>query len=107
MAQRVVTLLTDDVDGGNATETVSFSLDGTNYEIDLNEKNAAKLRSGLHPFIEKGRRHRTTRGKASTRRPNSRERSHEIRAWAKAKGIQVNDRGRIPANVVEQYEAAH
>ncbi|MES9542419.1 Lsr2 family protein [Spirillospora sp. NPDC049024] len=109
MAQKVEVLLVDDIDGGEADETVSFSLDGTSYEIDLSKKNAAKLRSGLEPFVAGARKARKApvRGGRGTRTAGSRERSAEIREWAKNSGIKVNERGRIPANVIEQYEAAH
>ncbi|WP_433464995.1 histone-like nucleoid-structuring protein Lsr2 [Spirillospora sp. CA-128828] len=108
MAQKVIVQMTDDLDGDEANETVSFAIDGRAYEIDLSEKNADKLRTALHPFMDKGRRLKAVRGgKAAARSANSRERSAEIREWAKSAGIKVNERGRIPANVIEQYEAAH
>ncbi|TDD73902.1 histone-like nucleoid-structuring protein Lsr2 [Actinomadura rubrisoli] len=109
MAQKVEVLLVDDIDGGEADETVSFSLDGTTYEIDLSKKNAAKLRGGLEPFVSSARKARKATGRAGrgARTTNSRERSAEIREWAKSNGIKVNERGRIPANVIEKYEAAH
>ncbi|ACZ00004.1 histone-like nucleoid-structuring protein Lsr2 [Thermomonospora curvata] len=106
MAQKVQVLLVDDLDGGEADETVSFALDGTSYEIDLSGENAKKLRESLRPFVEHARKAGTTRRRRS-RGASSRERSADIRAWAKARGIKVNERGRIPASVVEQYEAAH
>ncbi|MFD0691632.1 histone-like nucleoid-structuring protein Lsr2 [Actinomadura fibrosa] len=110
MAQQVRITLTDDVDGGEAAETVAFAIDGVAYEIDLSEANAAKFRAALHPFMGGGRRIKAVRG---GKRPGSNGtnmeggRSGEIRAWAKEHGIAVNDRGRIPASVVEQYQAAH
>ena len=109
MAQKVEVLLVDDIDGGEADETVSFSIDGTAYEIDLSKKNAAKLRNGLEPFVASARKARKTTGRTGrgSRTAGSRERSAEIREWAKSRGIKVNERGRIPANVIEQYEAAH
>ncbi|MFD0688561.1 histone-like nucleoid-structuring protein Lsr2 [Actinomadura fibrosa] len=109
MAQKVEVLLVDDIDGGEADETVSFSLDGTTYEIDLSKKNAAKLRNGLEPFVSSARKARKATGRTGRggRTTNSRERSAEIREWAKSNGIKVNERGRIPANVIEKYEAAH
>ncbi|NKZ08271.1 histone-like nucleoid-structuring protein Lsr2 [Actinomadura latina] len=108
MAQKVIVQMTDDLDGGEADETVSFAIDGKAYEIDLSEKNADKLRTALHPFMDKGRRFKAVRGgKAAARSSGGRERSAEIREWAKSAGIKVNERGRIPANVIEQYEAAH
>lgn len=106
MAQKVQVLLVDDLDGGEADETVSFSLDGASYEIDLSGTNAKKLRDSLQPFVDHARKAGTVR-RRRTRGASSRERSADIRAWAKARGIKVNERGRIPATVVEQYEAAH
>ncbi|WP_395110228.1 Lsr2 family protein [Actinomadura sp. SCN-SB] len=106
MAQQVQVLLVDDLDGGEAQETVSFSLDGRAYEIDLSEKNATQLRKTLEPFQSSARRIRGT-ARRTTRGTSNRERSAEIREWARDRGIPVNDRGRIPAHVVEQFEAAH
>lgn len=107
MAQKVEVLLVDDIDGGPADETITFSLDGTPYEIDLNSEHADKLRTGLEPFIAKARRSRTSNKAPRTRTTSNRERSAEIREWAKQNGIKVNERGRIPAAVIEKYEAAH
>lgn len=108
MAQKVQVLLVDDLDGGEADETVQFSIDGASYEIDLSSANAKKLRDSLAPFVEKGRKAGTVRrGGRRQRGASSRERSAEIRAWAKRNGIKVNERGRIPQNVIEQYEAAN
>jgi hypothetical protein len=106
MAQKITVTLEDDLDGGRADETVRFGLGGADYEIDLSKKNAAALRRQLAPFIEYARR----TGRGQRRRPgrtaSSRERSAAIRAWAKGQGITVSERGRIPASVAEQYEAA-
>jgi Lsr2 len=106
MAQKVTVELEDDLDGGPADETVRFGIDGSDYEIDLSKKNAAALRRKLAPFIE----HARKAGRGARRRPgrtaSSRARSGDIRAWAKDQGIAVSERGRIPASVVEQYEAA-
>ncbi|WP_433336665.1 histone-like nucleoid-structuring protein Lsr2 [Spirillospora sp. CA-294931] len=107
MAQKVEVLLVDDLDGGTAEETVSFSLDGRAYEIDLSGKNAAKLREAVAPYLASARRARGAGRKPAARAAGNRERSAEIRAWAKQAGIQVNERGRIPANVIQKYEAAH
>jgi hypothetical protein len=110
MAQKVQVLLVDDLDGGEADETVSFSLDGATYEIDLSGVNAKKLRDSLAPFVEHARKAGAARGRRAagrSRGASSRERSADIRAWAKSRGIKVNERGRIPQTVVEQYEAAH
>jgi Lsr2 len=106
MAQKITVALEDDLDGGPADETVRFGLGGTDYEIDLSTKNATVFRRQLAPFIEHARR----TGRGLRRRPgrtaSGRERSADIRAWAKDQGITVSDRGRIPASVAEQYEAA-
>ena len=106
MAQRVTVALEDDLDGGPAAETVRFSVGGSDYEIDLSTKNAAALRKQFAPFIE----HARKAGRGQARRPGrtaaSRQRSGEVRAWAKENGIAVSERGRIPASVVEQYYAA-
>ncbi|HSS92084.1 MAG TPA: Lsr2 family protein [Streptosporangiaceae bacterium] len=106
MAQKITVALEDDIDGGPADETVRFGLGGADYEIDLSRKNAAAFRRQLAPFIDHARR----AGRGPRRRPgrtaSSRERSADIRAWAKDQGITVSDRGRIPASVAEQYDAA-
>jgi len=105
MAQRVTVALEDDLDGGTADETVRFAFGGTDYEIDLSKKNATAFRKKFAPFVE----HARKAGRAQQRRPArtaaSRQRSGDIRAWAKEHGIAVSERGRIPANVVEQYQA--
>jgi len=105
MAQKITVALEDDLDGGPADETVRFGLGGTEYEIDLNEKNANAFRRKLAPFIEHARKTGRQRRRAG-RTASSRERSADIRAWAKDQGITVSDRGRISASVAEQYEAA-
>jgi hypothetical protein len=110
MAEQIIKRLIDDIDGGEAEETVQFSLDGVPYEIDLSSANAKKVRDSLAPFVEHAR--KAGGGAAGGRRrrsraASSRERSADIRAWAKARGINVNERGRIPATVVEEYERAH
>lgn len=105
MAQKVQVLLEDDLSGGPAEATVRFGLDGAAYEIDLNSDNASKLRESLQPFVTHAR--KAGAGRRRTRGASSRERSADIRSWAKSAGIQVSDRGRIPADVVAKYEAAH
>ena len=105
MVTKTVTTLVDDLDGSRAEETVRFGVGGTEYEIDLSKKNARAFRSGLGPFVE----HARKGGRGPRRRParpaSARERSSEIRAWAKAQGITISERGRIPASVMAQYEA--
>ncbi|MEV0963935.1 MULTISPECIES: Lsr2 family protein [unclassified Streptomyces] len=111
MAQKVQVLLVDDLDGGEADETVTFALDGKTYEIDLTTANADKLRGLLEPYTKGGRR---TGGRASTGRGKGRAASStggkdtaEIRKWAKENGYSVNDRGRVPAEIREAYEKAN
>ena len=107
MATRIAVALEDDLDGGAADETVRFRVGGVEYEIDLSKKNARTFRSGVAPFIEHARKAGRGSRRASSARPSSaRERSGDIRAWAKGAGITISDRGRIPASVVEQYEEA-
>src|SRR5580698_5780214 len=65
MAKTVIVKLTDDIDGGDAEETVHFSLDGRSYEIDVNRANASRLRDALKPFISKGRPSSASRARAS------------------------------------------
>jgi hypothetical protein len=104
MAQKVTVILEDDLTGGPAKHTVRFAFDGTDYEIDLNAKNATAFGKQLAPYLE----HARKAGRAQPRRPGrtNRQRSGDIRTWAKAHGLAVSDRGRIPAGVAEQYRAA-
>jgi hypothetical protein len=111
MAQRTVVLLTDDLTGGDADETMTFGLDGKTYEIDLKDKNAEKLRKLLSPYVEAGRKvggkpgagHRG-RGPAAK---GKNEDTAEIREWAKRNGYEVNDRGRVPGTIREAYAKAN
>lgn len=109
MAQKVHVVLVDDLDGGEAKETVLFSLDGVTYEIDLSSANADKLRKELTTYIEHARK-ASGGGGGRRRRARSgpgRERSSEIRAWAKQQGRKVSERGRIPASIIAEYEQSH
>ena len=106
MATKITVMLEDDLDGGPADETVRFGIGGREYEIDLNKQNARAFRRKLAPFLIHARPAGRGRRRRSARTPSSRRRSGDIRAWAKDRGIAVNDRGRIPAGVVEQYQAA-
>src|SRR4051812_44445553 len=110
VAQKVQVLLVDDLDGGEADETVTFALDGKTYEIDLTTTNADKLRGLLEPYTKSGRRTggraAASRGKARTAAGGSQD-TAKIRAWAKEDGYEVNDRGRVPAPVREAYEKAN
>ena len=113
MAQRIQVILEDDLDGGAATETVSFGIDGNAYEIDLSADNAAKLREALSAYVGHARRAtRPTgpskpgvRGHSSARA--DREQTQAIRDWARNNGHKVNDRGRVPSQVIEAYNSAH
>ncbi|MFC1408944.1 Lsr2 family protein [Streptacidiphilus sp. N1-12] len=106
MAQKVVIELSDDLDGSEAVETVTFALDGRSYEIDLSEKNAGKLRKSLVPYVEAGRRQGgARRGPKRIAVGNDRPNPVEVRAWAAAQGIDVAPRGRVPAEVIEKYLA--
>lgn len=109
MAQKTVTFLVDDLEGGDADETVKFGLDGTEYEIDLKDKNAKALRESLAKFTAAARRvgkaGRTVSGRGRGPATADREQNRAIREWAKRKGIKLSDRGRIPGNIIEQYQA--
>ncbi|WP_367133276.1 Lsr2 family protein [Saccharothrix sp. HUAS TT1] len=117
MAQKVLVQLIDDLDGTPAEDgqTVSFALDGVTYEIDLKPGNADKLRSALADFVAAARKTggRTKRNTAApgARRPapdaRNKEQTKAIREWARSNGHELADRGRIPANVIEAFEAAH
>ena len=106
MAQKITIALEDDLDGGPADETVRFGLGGAEYEIDLSKKNAKAFRKQLALYIDHARKAGRGPRRRLGRTSASRERSGSIRVWAKEAGITVSERGRIPANVVEQYEAA-
>ena len=105
MAQKVTVALEDDLDGGQADETVRFGFGGTEYEIDLSKKNAAAFRKQIAPYLEHGRKVSRPKVRRGVRTAASRQRSSDIRAWAMEQGITVSERGRIPASVVEPYEA--
>ncbi|WP_327582577.1 Lsr2 family protein [Nonomuraea sp. NBC_00507] len=113
MVKRIVESFIDDIDGSDADGTTTFALDGTTYEIDLSGQNREKLEKALAVFITKARPVRADRGvrgrrgPATTGRAISREKSTEIRRWAREQGLPVSERGRIAASVVKQYEDAH
>ena len=106
MAQRVSVELEDDLDGGPADETLRFGLGGMDYEIDLSKKNASRFRRQIAPYIDHARKAGRGQRRRPGRTPSSRDRSADIRAWAKDHGITVSERGRIPARVIKEYEAA-
>jgi hypothetical protein len=109
VAQKIQVLLIDDLDGSEADGTVRFGLDGTEYEIDLNAEHARALREALARYVRAARRagggpRRPARGRR--RAPGSEPNPAEVREWAKAQGIDVKDRGRVPAELVARFKAA-
>jgi hypothetical protein len=116
VAKIVQETLVDDLDGSSADETVTFALDGTSYEIDLSKGNAKKLREAVGSYVASGRkvgagragrpRGRVGRTRAAAASSGATP-TPEIRAWARAKGLKVNERGRIPADVIAKFEAAN
>jgi hypothetical protein len=109
VAQKVQVLLVDDLDGGEADETVTFALDGKTYEIDLTTANADKLRGLLDAYVKGGRRTggRSSGGRGKRAAAGGSQDTAQIRAWAKENGYEVNDRGRVPASIREEYEKAN
>ena len=117
MARRIVHQLVDDLDETvlevGEGETVLFSLDGTAYEIDLSSDNATALRDAFAPYIDAARSVSSARSTGSNGNGRPRRRTEptrdytEIRAWAKANGHQVSERGRVPSTVLDAYDAAH
>ncbi len=109
VAQKIQTLFIDDIDGTAAEGTIRFALDGTDYEIDLNAQHAAALRKAMAKYVDAAR-----RTSAAARRPTRSGRrssasglnTTEVREWAKAQGIEVKDRGRVPAELVVRFRAA-
>lgn len=112
MAQRTVVQLTDDIDGSEATGTVTFGLDGTTYQVDLNDTHAEDLREILAPYVSVARKVSGSRSRRRTNITAPKQRTNgdvdpkAVRAWAEANSITVSPRGRIKADIVEQYRAA-
>jgi hypothetical protein len=107
MAKSVSVVISDDLDGSPDAETVTFSFDGQGYEIDLSEKNRAKLEKSLRPFIDAGRRTAHRRIAKPARGAAPRIDRAAVRAWAASQGLKVSERGRISAEIMTKYEAAH
>ncbi|MDG4795448.1 Lsr2 family protein [Micromonospora sp. WMMD1082] len=113
MAKQIIHKLVDDLDGGDADETVKFALDGVQYEIDLSALNAEKLRDVFTPYVTHGTKvgrggvvvgGRTPRGgQARNTASADREQNKAIRAWARKAGKDISDRGRIPQEIVDEY----
>lgn len=107
MAQRIQMVLIDDIDGGEAAGTVRFGLDGTEYEIDLSAAHSDELRGALGQYLAHARRTGgTAKGLARTRRGSAAVDTAKVREWARGQGIEVKGRGRVPADVLEQYKTA-
>jgi hypothetical protein len=107
VAQRMQVIFEDDIDGSEAAGTVTFGLSGVQYEVDLSKKNSDKLAEAFAPYIEAGR-------KVSSRSPRPGQKPsrssgpdpQEVRAWAKSAGIEVKDKGRVPAELIVRFQAA-
>lgn len=110
MAKHTITKLIDDIDQGEADETVKFGLDGAQYEIDLSADHAAELRKVLEPYVKAGKRV----AKATATQPRrrgaqataDRAQNRAIREWARSKNKKISDRGRIPEEIVAEYHAS-
>ena len=115
MAQQTTVRFIDDLDGSDAAGTFDFAIDGRQYQIDLSDENAAKLRDALAPYVGAARkaggraRGRTARQTAVADKParSDRDQTAAIRDWARANGHQVSDRGRISKAVMDAYQAAN
>lgn len=112
MARKVETIVTlnDDLDGGKADRTITFAIDGASYEIDLSKRNAAAFEKVLRPYVEAARKVKAPRApRGSRQRAKSGRRTDlaEVREWARARGHDVSDRGRLPVSVMEEYDAMH
>ena len=112
MAKQIITVLTDDLDGGDADRTIEFGLDGVNYTIDLSEKNSGKLRKALDPYLavasrtgRTGTHGRNASGAAAPTARSNRDQNQAIREWAAKNGYEVSERGRIPSSIVEAFHA--
>jgi len=106
MAQKVTVVLEDDLDGGQADETVRVGFGGTEYELNLSAKNARAFGTQLAPFVERARKAGRGPARRAPRTAAARQGSGEVRAWAKDHGVAVSARGRIPASIIEQFQAA-
>jgi Lsr2 len=112
VAQRTIVELIDDLDGGQADESVSFSLDGVEFTIDLSKDNADKLRGLLAEFVEHarktgGRKQRVTGAKTTVKAGGDKAQNQAIREWARSTGEKISDRGRIPQELVTRFQEAH
>jgi hypothetical protein len=107
MAQQIQTLFVDDIDGGPAEGTVRFGLDGTDYEMDLSTAHSEELHKVLAGYVTHARKATgTTLRGFRGRRPADQLDTRKVREWAKGQGINIKERGRVPAKVIEKYRAA-
>lgn len=107
MASIVSVVVSDDLDGSEGAETVTFGFDGVTYEIDLATKNRAKLAKAIAPYIDAARKVKPRRTRTSSSPRIRSAESGAVREWAKQQGLKVSERGRISADVMQQYEASH
>lgn len=115
MAVRYETIYVDDLDGveieDGRAETIKFGVDGKDYEIDLSEQNAAAFREAVQPYLSAARPADNGKKRAAKTRRSSfsttKGETGKIRAWARENGYTVSDRGRIPAEIMEAYNAAN
>ncbi|MFI6052753.1 Lsr2 family protein [Streptomyces violascens] len=109
MAQKIVTIYTDDLTGEESAEAATHQIviDGVAYEVDLGPDSYDKLMEAVGPFLKAGRRVRGSRGKATSTRQAGGTDTAVVRAWAKENGYDINDRGRVPAEIREAYNKAH
>jgi len=116
MAQKTQVILTDDLDGSEATQTVTFAFQGTSYEIDLNDEHASSIEESFAEWISNAR--KTAGGRSSSSsssRSNSSRASSTakrgdldaVRAWARDNGHTVSDRGRVSKNILDAFDASH
>lgn len=107
MAKKTYIELVDDIDGSTADETITFSIDGAHYEIDLSAENAEKIRAEIGEWAEKGTRVARKKARRASAPSSSSEENARIRQWAKDNGYEVGDRGRISAEIRQAYADAH
>ena len=108
MARATIVQITDDLDGSKGAEEVSFAYQGVEYRIDLGKKNRAALEKVLRPYMDAGTKvARRTAGRRGKSDAAAKRDLATVRDWAKAEGIEVSDRGRVPKSVLAQYDAAH
>lgn len=107
MAQKIQTLFIDDIDGSEAEGTVRFALDGADYEIDLSVAHSEEFHKVLAPFVANARKTGGSRRAAARGRRNAGSiDNHKVREWARGQGIEIKERGRVPADIVEKYHQA-